>query len=89
LEYAKQYAPDVQVTVTKPGAIDGLNREGAKDSVVKGLFKMSGHVPRVHVSELAAAMIDQCLNGIIQDPLWSDDLAKIGKSVLSKEDYLR
>jgi hypothetical protein len=81
LDFGKQHAPSVQVTVTKPGAID--------DAVVNGLFKMFGYVPRVHVSELSAAMIDQCLNGITKDPLWSDDLAKIGKCVLHEEDYLR
>jgi len=56
--------------------------------MVKTLFDMYGHSPRVHVSELAAAMIDQCVNGITKDPLWSDDLAEIGKRVLRKEDYL-
>jgi hypothetical protein len=50
---------------------------------------MFGHTPRVHVSELAAAMIDQCQHGITKDPLWSDELAEIGKRVLKEEDYLR
>lgn len=49
---------------------------------------MFGYYPRVHVSELAVAMIDQCQNGITKDPLWSDELAEIGKRVLKKEDYL-
>jgi hypothetical protein len=89
LDFAKQHAPGVQVTVTKPGGIDGPNREAATNAVVKVLFDMFGHTPRVHVSELAAAMIDQCLNGITKDPLWSDDLANIGQRVLRKEDYLR
>ena len=47
-----------------------------------------GHTPTVHLSELAAAMIDQCLNGIIKDPLWSEDLVEIGQRVLYKEDRL-
>ena len=53
------------------------------------LAKEFGYSPKVHVSELAAAMIDQCLNGITKDPLWNDDLEKIGQRVLRKEDYLR
>jgi hypothetical protein len=57
--------------------------------MVKTLFDMFGHIIRVHVSELAAAMIDQCLNGITKDPLWSKDLAEIGQRVLHEEDYLR
>ena len=53
------------------------------------LFNTFGYVPRVHVPELAAAMIDQYLNGITKDPLWSNDLAEIGRRVLSEEDYLK
>lgn len=40
------------------------------------------------MSELAAAMIDQRVNGITKDPLWSDALAEIGKRVLPEEDFL-
>lgn len=88
LDFAEQHAPDVQVTVTKPGAIDGPNREAVTNAMIQSLFKMFGHTPRVHVSELAAAMIDQCLTGITKDPLWSDELAEIGQRILRKEDYL-
>ena len=88
MEFAKQHSPDVEVTITKPGAIDGPNREVIVSSMLKGLFDMFGHTPRVHVSELAAAMIGQCINGITKEPLWSDDCAKIGQGILHKEDYL-
>jgi len=88
LDYANQHAPAVQVTVTKPGAIDGPNRP-VSNIVIQGLFKMFGPTPTVHVSELAAAMIDQCLNGITKDPLFGDDLLKIGQKLLNKDDYLR
>jgi hypothetical protein len=57
--------------------------------MVKTLFDMFGYIIRVHVSELAAAMIDQCLSGITKDPLWSKDLVEIGQRVLHEEDYLR
>lgn len=76
------------MAITKPGAIDGPNREAVSNAMVKSLFEMLGHKPRVHVSELAAAMIDQCLNGITEDTLWSAELAEIGQRVLEKEDYL-
>ncbi|KAE9369841.1 NAD(P)-binding protein [Stipitochalara longipes BDJ] len=88
LQFSEQHAPDIQVAVTKPGAIDGPNREAVTNAMVKSLFDMLGHKPRVHVSELAAAMIDQCLHGITKDTLWSDDLAEIGQRVLRTEDYL-
>jgi hypothetical protein len=90
LDFAHQQGRDnVQVTVTKPGAVDGPGRQAAADATAKALFDLFGHSPRVHVSELAAAMIDQCLNGITKDPLWGDELAQIGQRVLREEDYLR
>jgi hypothetical protein len=78
----------VQVAVTKPGAIDAPSVKETSDAMLKSLFNMFGYTPRVHVSELAAAMIDQCQNGITKDTLWSDELATIGKRVLKEEDYL-
>jgi hypothetical protein len=84
-----QHGPEVQVTVTKPGGIDAPNRQGMTDATMMSLFNTFGYVPRVHVSELAAAMIDQCLKGITKDPLWSNDLAEIGRRVLGEEDYLK
>lgn len=88
MDFAKNRHPDVEATVTKPGAIDGPGQAASNEAVVKVLFDRFGYSPRVHVSELAAAMIDQCVNGITKDPLWSDDLATIGKRVLREEDYL-
>jgi hypothetical protein len=52
-------------------------------------MRQFGHNPFIHVSDLAAAMIDQCLNGITKDALWSEDLELIGSRLLHKEDYLR
>jgi len=78
----------VEVTVAKPGAIDAPSIKPTSDAMLKSLFDIFGHIPRVHVSELAAAMIDQCKNGITKDPLWSNELADIGSRVLQKEDYL-
>jgi hypothetical protein len=90
LDFAKQQGSDnVQVAVTKPAAIDGPGRKATTDALIKRLFNMFGYAPRVHVSELAAAMVDQCLNGITKDPLGSDELAQIGQRVLREEDYLR
>ncbi|GAM35248.1 hypothetical protein TCE0_017f03433 [Talaromyces pinophilus] len=89
LDFAQRAAPNVQATVAKPGAIDGLGPKATPDAIIKALFQIFGHTPRVHVSELAAAMIDQCQHGITEDPLWSDKLSEIGKRVLREEDYLR
>ena len=53
------------------------------------MLETFGHTPVVHPSELAAAMIDQCLHGITKDPLWGEDLMKIGQRALKTEGYLQ
>jgi hypothetical protein len=41
-----------------------------------------GIVPNISVVEVAAAILDQVVNGFEKDPLMNDDLARIGKGVL-------
>lgn len=45
-------------------------------------MKFAGVVPNVSVVDVAAAMLDQVVNGFEKDPLMNDDLARIGKGVL-------
>ncbi|QSS59119.1 nucleoside-diphosphate-sugar epimerase [Histoplasma capsulatum] len=85
LDFAKQHEPAVQATVTKPAGVEGPSRP--RTLAATSIFKQFGHAAWVHLSELAAAMIDQCLNGITKDPLWAEDLEEIGARVLRKEDY--
>ncbi|KAF2792574.1 NAD(P)-binding protein [Melanomma pulvis-pyrius CBS 109.77] len=85
LDFAKQHEPAVQVTVAKPGGIEGPGHP--KSDAATSLFAQFGDTPWVHVSELAAAMIQQCLDGITKDPLWAKDLVQIGSRVLRTEDY--
>lgn len=79
----------MQVTVAKPGAIDGPGREENVNRILKSLETIIGDTPKVHVSELAAAMIEQCLTGITMEPLSNKDLEEIGRSALQEADYLR
>lgn len=89
LDFAQRAAPNAQATIAKPGAIKASGPKATPDAVIKALFQIFGHTPHVHVSELAAAMIDQCQHGVTEDPLWSDKLFEIGKRVLREEDYQR
>ncbi|KAF1963215.1 NAD(P)-binding protein [Byssothecium circinans] len=86
LDFAKHHEPDVQVTVGKPGGIEGPGHP--KTAAATSNFALFGPTPWVHVSELAAAMIEQCLNGITMDPLWGQDLVEIGSKELRPEDYV-
>ena len=74
--------------MTKPGGIEAPDRKAVTSVAMQQMLNTFAHTPTVHLSELAAAMIDQCLNGIMKDPLWTEDLVEIGQRVLHKEDYL-
>ncbi|KAM3084148.1 hypothetical protein ACMFMG_001750 [Clarireedia jacksonii] len=89
LRIAEENTPDIQVTVAKPGLIDGPNKGSGPSTAMQEVASTFAYIPRVHVSELAAAIIEQCLKGFTKDPLWGDDLAEIGKGVLREEDYLK
>ncbi|KAL9615622.1 MAG: hypothetical protein Q9204_008726 [Flavoplaca sp. TL-2023a] len=78
----------VEVTVAKPGGIESPGRDPISAPFTT-MLETFGHTPTVHLSELAAAMIDQCLHGITKDPLWGEDLVEIGQRALSPEAYLR
>ena len=80
----------MEVTVSKPAGIKAPGhhpRVSAKLASVN-LPSIFGDIPEVHLLELAAAMVDQCVNGITKDPLWNEDLIEIGRKVLQEEDYL-
>lgn len=90
LDFAKQHDDDhgVEVTVAKPAGIESPGRD-AIAPLFAAMLETFGHTPIVHLSELAAAMIEQCQHGITKDPLWGEDLVEIGQRALSPEDYLR
>ncbi|EPE28036.1 NAD(P)-binding Rossmann-fold containing protein [Glarea lozoyensis ATCC 20868] len=89
LEFAKQRSPDVQVTVVKPAAINGPNRDGIVGVLMSSVLSVFGSAPSIHVSELAVVMIDQCVSGITDDPLWPQELVGMGKKLITEEDYSR
>jgi len=86
LDFAKQHAPAVEVAITKPGGIEGPGH--AKNEALTSVWAQFGPTPWVHVSELAAAMIEQGLSGISKETLWGNDLQEIGSKVLKAEDYV-
>lgn len=85
LDYAFRH-PYVQVTIAKPALIDGPGRNYTNLS--PEMKELIGDAPIVHVSELAAALIDQALNGITKEPLTASDLKMIGSNALREELYV-
>ncbi|KAF2014087.1 NAD(P)-binding protein [Aaosphaeria arxii CBS 175.79] len=85
IDIAGKHAPAVEIAITKPGGIEGPGHP--KSEALTSIWAQFGSTPWVHVSELAAAMIEQGLSGVSQETLWGNDLQKIGSSILKAEDY--
>ncbi|KAF2104704.1 hypothetical protein NA57DRAFT_70912 [Rhizodiscina lignyota] len=71
LAFAEEHK--IEACVAKPGIITAPWRA---ENPAMAKF------PKIDVSEVAAAMIDQVLNGFEKEPLWNEDLLRIGQRVL-------
>ena len=81
LAFAAERPGKVEVCAAKPGLITSPARP--VQAVLATVLKWVGVVPKVSLSEIAAAMLDQVINGFEKEPLENDDLARIGSRVLS------
>ncbi|KAM7212106.1 hypothetical protein V8F06_012506 [Rhypophila decipiens] len=79
LEFAKKSNGTVEAAVAKPGIISGPGRETA---LVKKLFFGLIGLSKIRVYEIAAALVDQVVNGFEKDTLENVDMVRIGGKVL-------
>lgn len=75
LKYAEQSNGAVESCVAKPGLIDVPGQER----------KSIPGVPNIYLSEAAAGLLDQAINGFEKDTLGNDDMARIGQKALAKQ----
>ncbi|KAK3325133.1 hypothetical protein B0H66DRAFT_599319 [Apodospora peruviana] len=84
LAYAQKSNGAVEACVAKPGLIGGEGKAtGFLMEAMKPVIRVLAGLPTVDVREMAAALLDQVVNGFEKEPLASDDLTRIGKKVLS------
>jgi hypothetical protein len=80
LAFATEHEGDVEACVAKPGFVTGHG------DVMKYLrataLKWTVGLPNVAVEEISAAMLDQVLRGFEAEPIFNDDLRRIGEKVL-------
>jgi len=75
LEYAEQRPGLIESAIAKPGFITAPGRDPPP---VPGL-------PNLRVQDLAAALLDQVVNGFEKDTFFSDDMTRLGQRVLPKK----
>ncbi|KAK4110896.1 hypothetical protein N656DRAFT_790777 [Canariomyces notabilis] len=82
LEYASKSNGTVEACIAKPGVINGPGKESTLFK--RAFFSLIG-VPKIHVSEISAALLSQVVNGFEKDTLMSEDLSRIGQKVLAEK----
>jgi hypothetical protein len=80
LDFAAKYG--FEATVAKPGLIMAGTLTG---SLFGAVLRTTGVVPSVRVEEVAAAMLQQVVNGFEKDPLTNADLVRIGHAALERQ----
>lgn len=80
LEYAAQHKGEVEVCVAKPGII--LKPGYISQRIVAAALNLTGIVGNLSIKEVAAAMLQQVINGFEKEPLENEDLKRIGTAAL-------
>ncbi|KAK8094852.1 hypothetical protein PG997_001537 [Apiospora hydei] len=75
LDFAKAHPGEIEACVAKPGLITS---GGWKDSLLSTGLKVTGLAGSVKLSQVAAAMLRQVVNGFEKEPLQNDDLVRLG-----------
>jgi hypothetical protein len=78
LEYAQCSNGAVEACIAKPGLINGPDKPATLVSQV--LTSVIG-LPSIRVGEIAAALLDQVVDGFEKDTLRNEDLVRIGQQV--------
>ncbi|KAK3305261.1 uncharacterized protein B0T15DRAFT_531771 [Chaetomium strumarium] len=82
LEYAQRSDGAVEACTAKPGLISG---PGKPATLVTQVFTSVIGLPRIQVSEIAAALLDQVVSGFEKDTLRNEDLVRIGQKTLAAQ----
>lgn len=85
LNYAQESKGAVKSAVAKPGWINAPGKMGMAMNILSRFGRTAIGLPIVDVSEVAAALIDQSLNGFEKDTLLNDDLISIGQKALAEQ----
>ncbi|KAK7754646.1 hypothetical protein SLS62_003430 [Diatrype stigma] len=83
LEYARKSGGAVQACVAKPGIIEDPSKIGALEKVGRIVLRSIVGLFKVNVDIIAAALLNQAVNGFEKDTLQNEDLSRIGTVVCS------
>ncbi|OBT63707.1 hypothetical protein VE03_06186 [Pseudogymnoascus sp. 23342-1-I1] len=85
LDFAKNSNGAVEACVAKAGIIDAPGRTGLVMRTVGSIGRAIIGLPILDVSDMAAALLQQAVNGIEQETFFTADLVRIGQKALAAE----
>ncbi|KAJ9194607.1 hypothetical protein DTO166G4_4313 [Paecilomyces variotii] len=85
LNYAKESKCAVEAAVAKPGLINAPGKMNMAVNVLSKIGRSMIGLPMVDVSEVAATLIDQSVNGLEKETLLNEDLVRIGQKALARQ----
>jgi hypothetical protein len=85
LNYAKESKGAVVACCAKPGLIDAPGRMTIAKSMFMTVVRAVVGLGKVQVSQIAATLINEAVNGIEKDTLLNDDLVRIGSKLLENQ----
>jgi hypothetical protein len=85
VDYAKESRGTVEACVVRPGLIVAPGRTGLVMTALQTVGRTIISLPKLDVSEIAAALLDQAIKGFEKDTLLNEDLVRIGRNALAEQ----
>ncbi|KAK3683430.1 hypothetical protein B0T22DRAFT_467900 [Podospora appendiculata] len=83
LDYAQQSKGTVEACIAKPGVINALGH--TRPLWQKGFYALIG-LPNIQVSEIAASLLHQAINGAEKDTLSNEDMVEMRQRLLAENE---
>ena len=84
LAFAAERSGKVEACVAKPGLITAPGQ--FLKTTMATVMKYTMSVPSIGVTDIAAAMLHEVVNGFEKEPLENDDLVRIGRLALKESE---
>ncbi|KAH7320282.1 hypothetical protein B0I35DRAFT_408962 [Stachybotrys elegans] len=84
LDFAKQSNGRVVGGIVRPGVIDAPGRSNFMLTFAGGLVRAVIGLPKCHVTEISATLLESCITGFEKETLLNEDLIRIGQKSMAE-----
>ncbi|KPM36032.1 Succinate-semialdehyde dehydrogenase [NADP(+)] [Neonectria ditissima] len=86
LAYAAEHQGQIEVCAAKSGFITAPGIALAWRTAFAFVLKLTHNLASVGITEISAAMLNQVVHGFEKEPLFTEDLVRIGREALKKQE---